>query len=125
MKKFLMVMAGIFGVATIILYFSSIHKLDSASARYLGISETINIQGTVFCAACAVICALNVVGALILQYLEDNVTSAAPVSYSDMDIQTEDGDVVMTSTNYWVCPNCKNRNPFSKIECKECGYVRD
>lgn len=123
MKKFLYVMAGIFGVLTIIFYFTSLNHLDRDAARFLGTSTTINIQATVFCAACAVICALNVVGAIILTFIENNAVASSAPSVP-MGIQTEDGGVQMTATNYWVCPNCKTRNPFSKIECKECGHVR-
>ena len=72
MKKFCTAMACIFGVATIILYIMSINKLDSDSARLLGTSATINIQGTVFCAATAIMCVINAVGAMILSVLEDN-----------------------------------------------------
>lgn len=123
MKKFLCIMAGIFGGLTIILYFTSLNHLDRDAARFLGTSTTINIQGTVFCAACAVICAINVVGAIILNYIENNTLSSG-TSAASTGIQTEDGGVKMTSTNYWVCPKCKTHNPFSKIECKECGHVR-
>lgn len=24
----------------------------------------------------------------------------------------------------WECPKCHTKNPFSKVECKECGTVR-
>ena len=44
--------------------------------------------------------------------------------YMSGGIKTEDGGVTMTAGNYWVCPDCKTRNPMSKIECKECGKVR-
>ena len=39
-------------------------------------------------------------------------------------VQTDDGGVLMTAGNYWVCPKCKTRNPKSKVECKECGTIR-
>ena len=85
MKKFLYVMAGIFGVLTIIFYFTSLNHLDRDAARLLGTSTTINIQATVFCAACAVICALNVVGAIILTFIENNAVASSapsvPISY--------------------------------------------
>ncbi len=127
MKKFLWIMAGIFGVLAIIFYFASLNHLDRDTARLLGTSTTINIQGTVFCAACAIICALNVVGAIILMFIEYNVVSSgASVSSpaKGLGIPTADGGVQLTAGNSWVCPNCKTRNPFSKIECKECGHVR-
>lgn len=70
MKKFLIAMACLFGILTIVLYFTSLVHWDGSTARMLGTDTTVNIQGTVFCAACAIICALNVVGAVILSYLE-------------------------------------------------------
>lgn len=125
MKKYLMVAAGISGVLAVVFYFTSLNHLDRESARLLETNTTINIQGTVFCAACAVICAVNVVGAIILHYLENNSSSSnasAPVSGG---IKTEDGGVMLTAGNFWVCPKCKNRNPMSKVECRECGTVRN
>lgn len=50
--------------------------------------------------------------------------SSSSSEYSSSGIKTEDGGIKMTTTNYWVCPKCKTRNPFSKIECKECGTIR-
>ncbi len=70
MKKFLIVMAVIFGIAAVVLYFTSVIKLDAESASVLGIDSVINIQATVFCATCAIICAINVVGVLIFTLLE-------------------------------------------------------
>lgn len=126
MKKFLIIMACVFAVLTIILYFTSLNHLDSKSAKALGVSTTINIQGTVFCAACAIICALNIVGAIILNYLEENTTSypSSAGGLSHTGFKTEDGGVQLNSGHYWTCPKCKTRNPYSKIECKECGTLR-
>ena len=131
MKKFMVVMACIFGVLTIVLYFLSLNHLDSYSSRTLGTSTVVNIQGTVFCAACAIICALNIIGAMILHYLEYNSGSSNNLMYSDSSagysvhgIKTSDGGVQMTSGSYWTCPKCKNRNPLSKVECRECGTIR-
>ena len=128
MKKALFIAAGAFAVLAIILYFASIKKLDYSSSRYLGTSEVVNIQGTVFCAACAIIAAICLVGGLILHYLEYNTSSN--VSYSDSSAgyafhgaKTSDGGT-LTSGSYWTCPNCNTRNPMSKVECKECGKVR-
>ena len=70
MKKFLYAMAIIFGIAAIVLYFTSVKELDKESAAILGVDNVINIQSTVFCAACAIICAINIVGALIFTLLE-------------------------------------------------------
>ena len=123
MKKFLNVMSAIFGALTIIFFVSSLNHLDRDTARFLGTSTTINIQGTIFCAACAVICALNFVGAIILNFIESNAGSST-MSFASVGIKTEDGGSQMISNNYWVCPNCKSRNPASKVECRECGHVR-
>lgn len=72
MKKICIVFAVIFAIATIVLYIVSINKLDNDTARVLGTSAIINIQATVFCAACAVMFVVNCVGAMILSVLEDN-----------------------------------------------------
>lgn len=71
-------MACLFGILTIVLYFTSLVHWDGSTARMLGTNTTINIQGTVFCAACAIICALNVVGAVILSYLESLNNNSRP-----------------------------------------------
>ena len=126
MKKFLIIMACVFGILTIVLYFSSLNHLDKSTARYLGTDTTINIQGTVFCAACAIICAINIVGAIIIHFLETNRSSVAYSSGSRYGgIPTDDGGVLTTSGSYWVCPKCKTRNPRSKVECRECGTIRE
>ena len=78
MKKFLIVMGVIFGILSFIFYFTSIKELDSSSASVLGTSSVVNIQGTVFCAACAVLCAVNIVGSIILgshEKLEEMITN--------------------------------------------------
>ncbi len=125
MKKFLIAMASIFGILAIIFYFTSLNHLDSYTARALGTSTTINIQGMIFCAGSAVICAINVVGIVLMNFMESNGNSKnACTGYTSGGIRTEDGGVKMTSTNYWTCPKCKSRNPFSKIECRECGNIR-
>ena len=80
MKKFLITMAIIFGILAVILYFASLNHLDSNSAKILGTDTTINIQGTVFCAACAIICVINLVGAIILSQLESNNDSSTQYS---------------------------------------------
>ena len=73
MKKFLIVAACIFGALAIIFYIVSIKEVSGY--------QIANIQSTVFCAACAIICALNIVGAIILNYLESY--NGGGVSYSD------------------------------------------
>ena len=128
MKKGLFIASGAFGVLAVVLYFASIVKMDSNTARYTGITEVANIQGTVFCAACAIICAVCLVGGLIIHYLENNTPSSSSFTSSSTGIAfhgttTSDGGT-LTSGSYWICPNCKTRNPMSKVECKECGNVR-
>jgi len=72
MKAFLIIMAIVFAIATGVLYNSSLNKLDSYTARQLGVDTTINIQATVFCAACAIMCIINIVGAIIISVVENN-----------------------------------------------------
>ena len=73
----LWVSAIIWGLLAIILCVASINKLDRTSAQILGTDSVINIQGTVFAAACAVLCGVSIVGAMILGVLENaNMTSS-------------------------------------------------
>ena len=69
-KKGLIWASAIFGILAIILYFTSNRQLDSASAALLGTDSVINIQGTVFCAACAVICAVFAAAAILYDFIE-------------------------------------------------------
>ena len=64
----------------------------------------------------------------VVEYVENGGSKGA--SYTDSSAgyafhgaATSDGGT-LTSGSYWTCPNCKTRNPMSKIECKECGKVR-
>lgn len=61
---------------------------------------------------------------LVVEHVENGGTAPSSSGYTSAGIRTEDGGVKMTATNYWICPKCKNRNPFSKVECKECGTIR-
>lgn len=85
MKKTFWIMSGVFGVLTIIFYITSINQLDRETARLLGTSATINIQGTVFCAACAVACVINVCAGLISMQLENQQASDAAASSASGD----------------------------------------
>ena len=124
MKTFLIIMACIFAVLTIVFYVSSIREVDYYAAKYIGTDKVANVQATVFCAACAILFAMNVIGAMILSFIENNSGSAQSVSSKSFGsgIKTSDGGV--TPTSFWTCPKCKNRNPMSKIECRECGTLR-
>ena len=70
-QKVLWGFAGLFGVLTIVFYISSVTELDRDTARYLGISAVANVQMTVFTGACAVLCGLNIVAAVIIGALEE------------------------------------------------------
>ncbi len=85
-KTLLWILAIVFGLLAIILYFSSIKELDRETARYLGTGSVANVQGTVFAAACAVLCGVNVVGALILSQMEDNNRTGSGVGNIAQDI---------------------------------------
>lgn len=63
--------AVFFGVAAIVLYISSIRELDEDSARLLGASALANIPATVYCAAAAILFAMNTAGAMVMFWLED------------------------------------------------------
>jgi len=74
-RTFLWVMAGIFGVLALVFYFTSIKEVSGEASRYLGVSAVANVQGTVFAAACAVLCGINIVGAIVLGGIEDTPSS--------------------------------------------------
>ena len=113
MKSFLITMAGIFGFAAIVLYFVSI--------KDVGGYQVANVQSTVFCAACAVICAVNTVGAIILNFLE----SGGSVSSSGSSRSGSTGSSAPASNNHaWICSTCGTSNPNSRVQCKSCGSIR-
>ena len=58
---------------------------------------------------------------LVTEYVENGGSKSGNTSHG---IQTSDGGVIATAGSYWICPKCKNRNPMSKVECKECGTIR-
>ena len=60
---------------------------------------------------------------IVVEHVENGGTISNTME-SKGGIPTSDGGVRMTNTSYWICPKCKTRNPFSKIECKECGTIR-
>lgn len=112
MKSFLISMAGIFGIAAVILYFVSI--------RDVGGFQVANTQSTVFCAACAIICAINVVGAIILNYMESN----GSVSGLGSRAGTSGSSIPATNSRVWICAKCGTSNPNSKVQCQSCGSIR-
>lgn len=61
---------------------------------------------------------------IVVEYVERTGSFASSTGSAMGAVPTEDGGMRLTGTSYWVCPKCKNRNPFSKIECKECGTIR-
>ena len=79
-KTFLIAMACVFGALALILYFTSIKELDRETARYLGTGSVANIPGMIFSAACAVLCGLNVIGAVIISAMEENTYYQVPSS---------------------------------------------
>ena len=79
-KTVLVVFAILFAILTLVFYFTSIKEVDRETARYLGISAVANVQGTVFAAACAVMCCINIAGIVILGAVEEHQYTAGPSS---------------------------------------------
>lgn len=125
MKKFCIVMACIFGVATIVLYIMSINKLDRDSARLLGTSATINIQGTVFCAATAIMCVINAVGAMILSAIETQSYQAEKAyAHSAPSALEEEARLrKVIAEGGWKCPKCGSINQSYVSSCG-CGMTK-
>ena len=83
MKRVFLIVAAVFAVLAIIFYVSSIRDVSGL--------QVANIQATIFAAACAVICALNIVGAFIL----DGIHAAENFFFQYMERlrKTEEADV--------------------------------
>lgn len=79
-------MAGIFGALALAFYFTSIKEVSGEASRYLNVSAVVNVQGTVFAAACAVLCGINVVGAVVLGGIEYASFSAPSSGYAADDV---------------------------------------
>ena len=77
-KTILTFFAVIFGILTLVFYFTSIREVDRDTARYLGVSAVANVQGTVFAGACAVLCGVNVAAAMIIGAMEEINHSSGP-----------------------------------------------
>lgn len=75
MKKFLWAMTILFAILTIVFY--------SNSTVSTGYGEVANMQMTVFAAACAVLCGVNLVGALVLTAIESQ-SSSPSISYEEI-----------------------------------------
>lgn len=106
MKGFLKWMAGIFGILAVVFYFVSIQDVNGLKVA--------NIQSTVFCAACAVICALNVVGAIIFTYLE-----SLSSSISSLEKKSIQSDPVKNAS---VGDNSQNSRDKGEWTCS-CGHI--
>ena len=124
MKTFLIVMAVVFGIATIFLFNASIIKQDAYTARALGVSETINIQATVFCAATAIMCVINAVGAIVISALEFEVQNSTAKTKEEVKKATapkddESREEKILSHGGWRCPQCGslNHNYISTCGC--------
>ena len=64
---------------------------------------------------------------LVVEYVENGGGKSSftdtSAGFAFRGTKTSDGGT-LTSGSYWTCPDCKTRNPMSKVECKECGKVR-
>ncbi len=60
---------------------------------------------------------------LVAEHVENGGSISTSVYMNSNNSSSETG-AYLSSNNYWVCPKCKNRNPRSKVECKECGTLR-
>ena len=74
-KQILWLLSVIFGILAVILYFASQIRLDRGAAELFKTNTIVNIQGTVFCAASAVICALCAIGAILTGVIEEKALS--------------------------------------------------
>ena len=61
---------------------------------------------------------------LVVEYVENGGSHSSSSGYMSNSSSASDNDTPMARGSYWTCPKCKTRNPFSRIECKECGELR-
>ena len=71
-------LAGIFAVLTVNFYLQVGKSLDPETATILGVSQVMNLQATIFTAACAVITVLCIIAAVIVASL-DNISLEATI----------------------------------------------
>ena len=151
MRKFCLIMSGIFAVLAIILYFDSIKDVD-------GFGKVANVQETVFCAACAILFAINLVGSFILSSHEDlestiiraqkeleakigtgsipqkntvssaiDIESTKPSAPIHTVQKSENPEWINDGDNFVKCPQCGNRMSIDFIKarkkCPNCGCV--
>lgn len=138
-KKFMIVMAIIWGIIAIIFYISSIQEV-------YGI-QIANIQATTFCAGSAILCGINIIGALIVECMEElhssiNVATNTITRRLDSNPSgTETSGHIPSkvsnskpsylSTTYvdkktatWICKKCGSHNSADARSCKDCGTYR-
>ena len=65
MKRFLWFMTVVFLILTIVCYSNSVRSVSGLSY------DVVNIQMTIFASACAILCVINFVGALIISAIEN------------------------------------------------------
>lgn len=125
--KCLCTFAVIFGVLTIVFYVNSIKELDRDMQRIFGIEAVANIQSTVFAAACAILCGLNVIGAMVLDSVEKKAGAVNQVQQSvavDAEYK-EDMAGVEENVNAVQVPEEKVIVPEKNGKCNVCGVDVD
>ncbi len=119
-RKAFCVLAAVFGILAIVFYFSSIRKLDKNIADLWGIDAVANIQDTVFAAACAILCGINVAGAMILSSLESaNVDKKTFISGSIEEQKVNDEGTQDIEQEVFVVPELEIKHEDGK--CDICG----
>jgi hypothetical protein len=128
-KPALLIAAAVFAILAIIFYVSSIQEVKVGYEKM----QVANVQTTTFAAACAVLCALNLLAFVIIFYIENlladlsyKVKNSGGETTTVLEKDSSGRDVAKSfdRTNSWQCPKCKTLNPKSRIECKECGTIR-
>ncbi len=125
--KCLYAFAFIFGVLAIVFYGISIRELDSEMQKLFGIEAVANIQSTVFAATCAILCGLNIIGAMILDSVEKKTgivnqiqqNVAADTGHTDV-VDSVEENVVTAQV-----PEEKVIVPEKNGKCNVCGVDID
>lgn len=126
-KMILLIAAAVFLVLAVIFYVSSVREVGSGSNSI----KVANIQSTVFAAASAILCGINVVAYLVVLYFDGKKTGqAGAVQASGVTHKPEPMGMGKkaapgaTNVGSWICPNCAATNTRSRVACQRCGTVR-
>ena len=110
MKKFLLVMTLIFAVLAVVCFFSSPRTVDGLDFKVA------NLQDTIFCAASAIVSAINAVGYALYSLLEKahNITPEEEKTEEQKEAEAI-AKAKESKANVVFCDNCGQRKPQEEL----------